>query len=159
METRGNYVTLRWVESRNACMQSVTDFRAEFGEKATVKEVYDWIIRIGKLGWLVWLINQDDLKISKELIELGADDHANNENALRWAARMGHLETVELFVKKGVDFRFNKDCILWWAAYSGHLRIVKFLVESGANARANKDLALYWAKRMGHPEVVKFLGG
>jgi len=98
-----------------------------------------------------------DLQVIKELVEEGADIHANDDLALRWAAENGHLDVVKFLVKEGADIHVFDELALRWAAENGHLDIVKFLVSKGANIHAENDEALRLAVVNGYLDVVKYL--
>jgi hypothetical protein len=46
-----------------------------------------------------------DADVIKELVEEGANIHAGNNYALRWAVRSGYTETVELLLDCGADLQ------------------------------------------------------
>ena len=79
------------------------------------------------------------------LVEQGADIHACDDLALRWAAMNGHLELVKYLVEQGANVNIEGDSVLYNAAQNGHLDVVKYLVENGANVHADGDEALRWA--------------
>ena len=90
-------------------------------------------------------------------IQAGADVPADNDYALRWASKYGHLPVVEVLVKAGADVNAAHDLALRWASRYGHLAVVEFLVKAGANVHADNDYALRWASKYGHLPVVEFL--
>jgi hypothetical protein len=96
-------------------------------------------------------------EIVELLLEKGADVHANNDEALRWASENGHLEVVKLLLENGADVHANNDEALRWASENGHLEVVKLLLENGADVHANNEYALRWASENGHIEIVKLL--
>ena len=98
-----------------------------------------------------------DVSVIKDLVEQGANVHANDDCALRWATENGHLEVVKYLVEQGADVHADDDCALRWAASSGHLKVVEYLVEQGADIHAEDDEALRWAANNGHFGVVEFL--
>ena len=57
----------------------------------------------------------------------------------------------------GANIHAADDCAVRWASGNGHLQVVKYLVSSGANIHARHDLAVLWASENGHLEVVKYL--
>jgi len=67
------------------------------------------------------------VKVIDELIKSGADIHADNDYALRWASGHGHKEIVELLIKSGADIHAGNDYALRWAAENGHKEIVELL--------------------------------
>jgi ankyrin repeat protein len=106
---------------------------------------------------LRWAAGSGHLDVVKFLVENDADIHAYNDLALRWAAGSGHLDVVKFLVEKGADIHADNDYALRWTAGKGHLEVVKFLVKNGADIHADNDYALRWAAGKGHLEVVKFL--
>ena len=97
------------------------------------------------------------LPIIKKLIEQGANIHAEDDYAIRWAAWNGHLETVKYLVSQGANVHAGNDKAIKWAAQNGHLETVKYLVSQGANVSARDDYAIKWAAHNGHLETVKYL--
>lgn len=65
----------------------------------------------------------------RHLLQAGADVHAKDEKALRWAAREGHLEIVKILLQAGADVHANKDQALCWAARYGRAETVRFLLQ------------------------------
>jgi ankyrin repeat protein len=58
---------------------------------------------------------------------MGADLHADDDNALRWASQNGaHLHAED-------------DYALQWASQNGHLAVVELLLEHGADLHAHSD--------------------
>jgi len=61
--------------------------------------------------------------------EFGADVHAREDEALRWAARKGRADLVkELIVEHGANPRVRYDQPLRWAARRGHRNVVETLL-------------------------------
>ena len=98
-----------------------------------------------------------NLDVIKELVREGANIHAYNDEALRWAAEKGHLKIVKFLVENGANIYANDDFALRYAAEKGYLEIVKFLCEKGADIHALGDEALRCAAENGHLEVTEFL--
>jgi ankyrin repeat protein len=69
---------------------------------------------------------EGDLNKVKELIEQGADIHAD-DFALRWASYYGHLVVVKYLVEQGANIHALNDCAIRWASENGHLDVVKYL--------------------------------
>ena len=105
---------------------------------------------------LHWASKYGHLSVVEFLVKAGANVHANNNEALRWASEYGHLPVVEFLVKAGANVADN-DYALRWASEYGHLPVVEVLVKAGANVHADKDYALRWASKYGHLPVVEFL--
>ena len=90
-------------------------------------------------------------------IGMGADIHAQDDHALRWASANGRLEVVKYLVENKADIHVGDDWALRLASEFGHLEVVKYLVKEGADIVADNDYALRWASRNGHLEEVKYL--
>lgn len=91
------------------------------------------------------------------LLDRGADIHAANNCALRWAAKYGHTDTVKLLLDRGADIHTANDWALFAAADNGHTDTVKLLLDRGADIHANNDRALRWAAGSGHTDTVELL--
>ena len=97
-------------------------------------------------------------------LEKGASSRTKKE-AVKIAAKNGHLQIIKLLIEKGVNnitgvnIHYKKDDALCAAAYHGHLEVVKYLVENGAivDAAHNRPLAFAASCYTGHLPVVKFL--
>jgi ankyrin repeat protein len=91
--------------------------------------------------------------------DCGADVHAWNEYALRWASFYGRLEVVQYLVEKGADVHAENEDALRYASLYGHLEVVQFLVEKGADVHAQGESgdALGLASGNGQLAVVKYL--
>jgi len=98
-----------------------------------------------------------DLDVIKSLVEEGADIHAWDDYALRWASEFGHFEIVKFLVEKDADIHSRGDYALRWASRNGHFEVVKFLVEKGADIHFLDNYALRCASEYDQLEVVKFL--
>jgi len=98
-------------------------------------------------------------KIIQKLIDEGANVHAVDDEALRWAANNGHLEVVKILLENGADVHAGNDFALRWASYKGHLEVVEILLENGADVHACNDSALQFAAGKGYLEIVKILLG
>jgi len=73
------------------------------------------------------------LKVVKYLLKQGADLQAGADQALRSAARNGHLEVVKYLLERGADLHSFGDYAIRCAAKNGYLEVVKYLVERGAD--------------------------
>ena len=89
----------------------------------------------------------------------GVNARINNDQAVRYACRAGHLEVVKYLVEKcGSVVRANDDSPVRVASEGGHLGVVKYLVEKcEEDARVDNDFAVRWASVGGHFEVIKYL--
>ncbi len=106
---------------------------------------------------LIDAVDVGNLETVKRLVDRGADIHAGDNSALRWAAGQGHLDIVEFLVGKGANIPAQDEHALRWAANNGHLEVVKYLVEQGADIHALENRSLRWAAEEGQIEVVQFL--
>ena len=92
--------------------------------------------------------------------------------ALHTAARMGHLECLDLLLEAGADPDKVRTCrgvnrpmscrttALHVAAQSGHLEILRHLLQAGADkdkVGAFETTALHWAAQNGHLQMVQLL--
>jgi len=81
-----------------------------------------------------------DLAIVKELIEMGADMHAENNDGnqpLWFAAASGNTAMLKLLLQAGADadhINFNGYTTLMFAASTGKLAVVETLLAAGANS-------------------------
>lgn len=106
---------------------------------------------------LITAAETGDLPGVQAALAAGANVHARDEHALRWAAQFGHLAVVECLITAGADIHSNDDCALRWAAEMGHLDLVRYLLASGAHLHASEDYALRISAENGHAPLVEFL--
>ena len=79
----------------------------------------------------------------------------NKNNALRWAARKGHKECVELLIPVS-EPKAEESEALREAADMGHKEIVELLIPV-SDPKVNESEALRWAADRGHKECVELL--
>lgn len=72
------------------------------------------------------------------------------------ACENGNINIVKSY-SKIVNIHTDDDSALRFAARYGHIDIVKYLIEIGANPYAMNNDALNWAKYNKHYEVEKYL--
>ena len=70
------------------------------------------------------------------MIDNGTDITADDNYAVRLAARYGHTETVRLLIDYGADITADDNRAVRWAASSGHMETVRLLIEHGADITA-----------------------
>ncbi len=95
-------------------------------------------------------------------LNIGANIHVNNDDALRSASMNGHLGVVKYLIElkpDGANIHADDDGALRLASMNGHIKVIKYLVGLGVNIHTYDDLALRWASMNGHIEVVKYLVG
>ena len=104
-----------------------------------------------------------DLDTVKDLLQFGADIHANNDSALRLAARNGQTEMVQELLQptcgfiQGADIHAMNDGALKYAAENGHTETVQALLLRGANVHAEDYCALRYAAGNGHAKTLRVL--
>ena len=106
---------------------------------------------------LRWASRYGHLDVVKYLVENSADVKTNNNSAVRLASEYGHLDVVKYLVENGADIKANNNYAVRIASKNGHLDVVKYLVENGADLKADNNSAVGWASRNGHLDVVKYL--
>ncbi|AAV50298.1 putative ankyrin repeat protein [Acanthamoeba castellanii mimivirus] len=104
-----------------------------------------------------WASKNGHLKVVEYLVSLGADIKSDGDYAVRWASENGHIDVVKYLVSQNADIRADNDYAVKWASSNGHLEVVKYLVSQGANIREQNDYAIRLASQYGHLEVVKYL--
>src|ERR1017187_4171054 len=98
-----------------------------------------------------------DAATVQTLLAHGADVHALDDWALRWAVNNGHTETVHVLLAADADVHADNDWALCFSASGGHREIVQALLAAGANVHASDDYALRLAASNGHTVTVKTL--
>ena len=82
----------------------------------------------------------------------------NPNEVLSDGAEKGREDWVMIALSEGADVHAVNDYALRYAAsFNGHTETVKVLLEAGADPHAQNDNALRWARQIGHSEVVKLL--
>jgi ankyrin repeat protein len=122
-----------------------------------LKHLKDLEVDINTNQMLISASENGHLQVVEYLLSIGANIHARDDYAVRWASRNGHLKVVEYLVSVGADIHSDNDCTTRWASHNGHLEVVQYLVSVGANIHAIDDCAVRWASSNGHFEVVEYL--
>ena len=84
------------------------------------------------------------------LLAAGADLHAKNDEALRFASMEGHAEVVRLLLAAGAEVHANDDLALRKVSKRGWSHVVRLLLDAGADVHAKDDQALLSAVKFGH---------
>jgi len=71
----------------------------------------------------------------KRALERGADVHARDDAALRWASEKGHKDVVEVLLRAGADVRDDEP--LRWVALNGHKEVVELLLNKVVSTKDN----------------------
>lgn len=90
-------------------------------------------------------------------LDRGADIHADNDSALRWAGYLNLKDVCELLLDRGANVHAMDDAALFWAASKGNTEVVRVLLEHGADVHSRQDEALRYAASAGHKDVCKLL--
>ena len=94
-----------------------------------------------------------DLEEVNAQLALGIDATADNNRAIRFAARNGHVAVIErLLLVEGVDASAMNNFAMRWAAQNGHLAVINRLlqIEGVDAASAFYDYMLLAVARNGH---------
>jgi len=94
-----------------------------------------------------------NINVIKGLLEEGADIHADDDHALKWASQKGYLETIKLLLEYGANVHAQDDFALIWAGIHRRSETIQLLLGHGANAIK----CFKWASRNGHTEVINLL--
>jgi hypothetical protein len=79
------------------------------------------------------------------------------EEELINASLYGHLAVVKLLLESGAEVHAQNNYAIRWASFNDHLDVVKLLVESGAEVHAQNNYAIRCASFNGNLDVVKLL--
>ncbi|KAJ3085153.1 hypothetical protein HK102_000272, partial [Quaeritorhiza haematococci] len=88
---------------------------------------------------LKYAIENCRVEMAELLIERGAKIRANDDEALRLAARHTCFPLVQKLVSHGADIHANNDEALMSAVRNGDMELLLFLIEHGADLQANSD--------------------
>ncbi|MEK0338334.1 MAG: ankyrin repeat domain-containing protein [Nitrosopumilus sp.] len=94
------------------------------------------------------------ISVVELLLKCGADVHADNDEALKWASFYSYLNIIKLLLKYGADIHANDDEALQVASRNGHYDVVKLLLDVGANVHAR---ILKIAQMNSHTNIVELL--
>lgn len=106
---------------------------------------------------LVDAAGQNQTQDVQALLTAGANVHALNDRALRWAAYHGCTESVQALLAAGADVHTYDDAALHEAVKHDHTETVKALLAVGANVHADNNLALCGAANFGHTKTVRVM--
>lgn len=98
--------------------------------------------------------------VARELLQRGADVHADNHSALKWACSKGHAAVVTTLLSAGANVHADRHSPIGCAAKNGHAAIVRLLIEHGAMdpaAGCSWRHPMHLAAKNGHAEVVSVL--
>jgi len=95
--------------------------------------------------------------IAQQLIDHGADINIKEGYLLRLAIRKDQTHAANFLIKSGIDIRANNDMALRIAAYKGCYSLVRVLLEKGADPRTSGGEALFWAAGEGNTKMMRLL--
>lgn len=98
---------------------------------------------------------QDDLV--RAIIDAGADVAANDNMAVKIAARRRHGNVLNALIKGGADIRFDDDRLLFDAVKDGHREIADILMKNGADVQKHGAALLNLAAEEGHHRIIERL--
>ena len=120
-------ITLGLLKKLGACDEAVLEFKKQFPTaRVSVEKLLSWLRKINQPTWEAWMMAHR-VKLSEAFLKAGADVHAQDDYALRWAAELGHTRVVGLLLKAGADVHALGDYALCWAAQLGHTQTVELL--------------------------------
>lgn len=96
-------------------------------------------------------------EIIRELIEAGANVHANDDEALRWAASNGNVKLVNLLIEAGANIYANNDEALEQAVKYGHIEVVRSLIKAGTSCHVCDNETRQRMAKSGYAEAVNLL--
>jgi ankyrin repeat protein len=104
-------------------------------------------------------IQNNNLELSKKLIDYGVDPHLRNDYALRLSSERGYYFIVKWLLQNfnTIDIHSNDDYAIKWSCVNGHFKIVKLLIKYGANIYEYDNFALKWCAINNHLKILKYL--
>ena len=133
---------------------------AKAGDAAGVQELLasdKMYIRKNKNLALRWAARRGHVDVVNILLTAGANVHSNDERPVCAAAEYGHVAVVEALLRAGAHVHASNDWPVRIASENGHLVVVKTLLEAGAALHTWDDYALRLASYNGHLAVVNTL--
>jgi ankyrin repeat protein len=108
-------------------------------------------------GLLSLFVARSDVETVRYVLHHGADVHAYDDDALRYASANGLTEVVAVLLEHGANVHAVDDCALRMASANGYKDVVALLLQHDANVHAVKDTALRRASENGHRDIVGLL--
>ena len=102
-------------------------------------------------------VTSNNLPLIQELLDNGANIHANNDLALIRAAMRGYTDIVQELVNRGANIHAQNDLALVYAAQFGRTATVRYLLDQGVNIHTRDGQALITASGNGKVATVRYL--
>ena len=96
------------------------------------------------------IVRDENNKWRANKIILGKRYNLNDVSTFEFLISNGHFEVVKYLVSKGANIHAENDCAIRWASQNGYLEVVQFLISKGADVHAENDYAIKWASGNGH---------
>lgn len=104
------------------------------------------------------LMSQDGyIPVIEYLLNIGADIHVNDDEALFKAVEKGQSETIKYLLLKGANINAKNRSIVPYAVLYRDLDIVRLLVENNADPHVKNDLSMWMAAEFGKYSIVLYL--
>lgn len=97
------------------------------------------------------------VEVFRELLEEGANVHAGDDFALRWAAGNGDIKTAKLLLENGANVHVGYESVLISAVENDDIDVVKLSLEYGADIHAQEEYALHRTITNGSVAMARFL--
>src|SRR5581483_835062 len=97
-------VILRHIMMNYLDLASIKTIILNIKEMNVLDDFCKTILSNAKHG-LLWNCQNGHLSTVQYLVSVGADIHADNNDAIRWASRHGHLSTVQYLVSVGANIQ------------------------------------------------------
>ena len=114
----------------------------------SIDNINEQLIRASGYGYL---------PIVKLLIDLGADIHAEDDEAIFVASENGNLSTAKLLINLGANIRAQNNVIILNVSRGNNLDMAKLLIENGADIHVKNDKALINASRSGNLDMMELI--
>ena len=102
-------------------------------------------------------ITEEDIKQIEELLNDGADLHAEEDESLIASCYNGHTEIVKILLDRGANIDGQQGEPLKWAVENNKIQTVKLMLDRGADVHVENERPLKWALEYDHIETVKLL--
>ncbi len=104
---------------------------------------------------LMCAVENNNERAVQDLLNAGADVHANHDIAVGVAASKGFTSLTRLLVIEGADFRASNNLALREAAKNGHCTTVQYLLFMGADASDCDSYAILIAVEKENTKMVQ----